>query len=57
MVDEHAHPLLRRIASRMYHLWEHVLDRLSREEVVPAVSVVATIVFLIAGGYLMAYLV
>ncbi|XP_043236907.1 dnaJ homolog subfamily C member 16-like [Amphibalanus amphitrite] len=57
LVDEHAHPLLRRIASRLYHLWEYVLDRLSRDEVVPAVSVVATIVFLIAGGYLMAYLV
>ena len=57
LVDEHAHTLLRRIASRMYHLWEYVCDRLSREEVVPAVSVLVTIGFLIAGGYLMAYLV
>ncbi|XP_037074988.1 dnaJ homolog subfamily C member 16-like [Pollicipes pollicipes] len=57
LIDEHAHTLLRRILNRLYHLWEYIGDRLSREEVLPAVSVLVTIVFLIAGGYLMAYLV
>ncbi|KAK2705638.1 dnaJ homolog subfamily C member 16-like isoform X2 [Artemia franciscana] len=57
LVDENAAGLLQRIYNRILILLESIKDRIRKEDLLAAVSVIATIVFIMAVAYVMAYLV
>lgn len=56
-MDEHAQGLLFRIVTKLYASLEYFVDNLGSEHIWPALSVVATILFILGVGYLMSYLV
>lgn len=57
LLDEHAQGLLFRIVTKLYTSLEYFVDNLGSEHIWPALSVVATILFILGVGYLMSYLV
>merc|ERR1719431_626836 len=57
LVDEHATTIFARIASRMIELSEVLRDNITMDELIPAASLVLTVAVIIAGGYVMSYLV
>lgn len=56
-MDEHAQSLFVRIANRMIEMVEAMRDTITKDELLPAVSLVVTVGFIIIGGYVMSYLV
>lgn len=57
LVDEHASTIFARIANRMIELSEVLRDNITKDELIPAASLVLTVAVIIAGGYVMSYLV
>jgi len=57
IMDEHAVSMFSRMANRMIEISEILRDNITLDELLPAVSLVATVGVIIAGGYLMSYLV
>lgn len=57
LFDEHAKGIFGRIASRVGTFVESVYDGLNKDQILPALSIIGTIVFILAVGYFMAYLV
>jgi DnaJ family protein C protein 16 len=57
LVDEHATSVFARIANRMIELSEILRDNITMDELIPAASLVLTVGVIIAGGYVMSYLV
>ncbi|XP_969135.2 dnaJ homolog subfamily C member 16 isoform X1 [Tribolium castaneum] len=57
LFDEHAKGIFGRIASKVGTFVESVYDGLSKDQILPALSIVGTIIFILAVGYFMAYLV
>eukprot|EP00092_Neocalanus_flemingeri_P087100 GFUD01109853.1.p1 GENE.GFUD01109853.1~~GFUD01109853.1.p1 ORF type:complete len:797 (+),score=258.24 GFUD01109853.1:84-2474(+) len=57
LVDEHATSVFARIANRMIELSEVLRDNITMDELIPAASLVLTVGVIIAGGYVMSYLV
>lgn len=55
--DEHAQSLFVRMANRMIEMVETIRESITRDELLPAVSLVLTVGFIIVGGYVMNYLV
>uniref|UniRef100_A0A182PTY3 DnaJ homolog subfamily C member 16 n=1 Tax=Anopheles epiroticus TaxID=199890 RepID=A0A182PTY3_9DIPT len=56
LLDEHAENPIMRIFNRIILALEYVSDNLGQEHILPALSVVGTIVFILTIGYLMSYL-
>ena len=57
LVDEHAISVFARIANRMIEISEILRDNITMDELIPAASLVLTVGVIIAGGYVMSYLV
>lgn len=57
LFDEHAKGVFGRIASRVGHFLEAIYDGLSKEQILPAVSIIGTVIFILIVGYFMTYLV
>lgn len=57
MLDEHAQSIFVQIFNKMLLILEYFGDNLGREHVLPVLSVFGTIGFIVAIGYLLAYLV
>lgn len=57
LMDEHAHGLFVRVANKMLEAVEALRESISKDELLPAVSLVVTVGFIVAGGYVMSYLV
>ena len=57
LFEEHAQSLFVRSANRMIEMVETLRESVTKDELLPAVSLVVTVVFIIAGGYVMNYLV
>jgi len=57
LVDEHATTVFARIAAKMIELSEVLRDNITKDELIPAASLVLTVAVIIAGGYVMSYLV
>ena len=57
LLDEHAVSMFAKIANRMIEISEILRDNVTMDELIPAASLVATVGVIIAGGYLMSYLV
>lgn len=56
-MDEHAQSLLTRIVNKCYITIDYLFDNIGHEHLLPALSVVGTIAFILGVGYLMAHLV
>ncbi|XP_055949494.1 dnaJ homolog subfamily C member 16-like [Argiope bruennichi] len=57
LADEHALGLFSRVLNRMILMGDVIWDNLTRQEILPAISVVLSIGFIILVGYIMSYLV
>lgn len=57
LVDEHASGLLTRIVNRLVLMGDALWDNITRQEILPALSVVMSIGFIVLVGYIMSYLV
>ncbi|XP_055523691.1 dnaJ homolog subfamily C member 16 isoform X1 [Wyeomyia smithii] len=57
LLDEHAQGLVVRILNKVLLAFEYMTDNLGQEHILPALSVVGTVAFILAAGYLMSYLV
>jgi len=57
LVDEHATGIFVRIANKMIEISEILRDNITKDELIPAASLVMTVGIIIAGGYVMSYLV
>lgn len=57
LVDEHASSIFARIANKMIEMSEILRDNITKDELIPAASLVVTVAVIIAGGYVMSYLV
>lgn len=57
LLDEHAKGLISRIINKILLTFEYLADNLGREHILPALSVLGTVGFILGVGYLMAYLV
>jgi len=57
LMDEHASSIFVRIANRMIEFSEILRDNITKDELIPAASLVLTVLVIIAGGYVMSYLV
>lgn len=57
LFDEHALGFIKKTLIKISHFLEALYENLGKEQILPAVSVLGTIVFILAIGYLMAYLV
>lgn len=57
LLDEHAQSIFVQIINKMFLLFEYFAENLGREHILPVLSVFGTIGFIVAIGYLLAYLV
>lgn len=57
LLDEHAQGLVIRILNKVLLAFEYMTENLGQEHILPALSVVGTIAFILGAGYLMSYLV
>lgn len=57
LLDEHAQGLVVRILNKFLLAYEYMTENLGQEHILPALSVVGTIAFILGAGYLMSYLV
>lgn len=57
LLDEHAIGILAHIVHRILLAFEYFADNVGREHILPVLSTIASIAFVIGAGYLMAYLV
>lgn len=57
LVDEHATGIFVKIANKMIEISEILRDNITKDELIPAASLVMTVGIIIAGGYVMSYLV
>ena len=57
LVDEHAQGILSRISSRLAAAVDLLREHITRQELLAVASVVGTVLFILAVGYVMTYLV
>ena len=57
LVDEHTTPLFVKIATKIFEAVESIHENITLDEILPSLSLVATVVFILVGGYIMSYLV
>jgi len=57
LVDEHAQGILSRISSRLITAVELLRDHITRQDLLAVASVIGTVLFIVAVGYVMTYLV
>lgn len=56
-MDEHAQGMITQIFNKMLLTFEYFGDKVGQEVILPILSVIASIVFVVAVGYTMAYFV
>lgn len=57
LLDEHAQGVFSRIVTRLFITADIVYESLTKDQLLPILSIVATIVFIVGAGYFMSYLV
>ncbi|XP_065351702.1 dnaJ homolog subfamily C member 16 isoform X2 [Cloeon dipterum] len=57
LIDEHAQGMVGRILNKIFVASEYLRDNVTKEQLLPALSVVGTVLFIVVAGYFMAYLV
>lgn len=56
-MDEHAQGIFTKIITKLLIMADIVYEGMTRDQILPAISIVGTIVFIVAAGYFMSYLV
>ena len=56
-MDEHAQGLISKILNKIFQSLEYMGDNVGEEHLLPILSAIGTVVFIVGFGYLMAYLV
>lgn len=56
-MDEHAQGMVLQIINKVLLTFEYFSDNLSEEYVLPVLSVIGTVLFIVGAGFLMSYLV
>uniref|UniRef100_A0A182RVV9 DnaJ homolog subfamily C member 16 n=1 Tax=Anopheles funestus TaxID=62324 RepID=A0A182RVV9_ANOFN len=56
LLDEHAENAVMRMLNRILLALEYMVDNLGQEHILPAISVIGTVAFILIIGYLMSYL-
>lgn len=56
-MDEHAQGVVAQILTKVILLFEYLGENIEKEDVLPVLSVIGTVVFIVGVGYFMAYLV
>ncbi|KAJ1527591.1 hypothetical protein ONE63_007554 [Megalurothrips usitatus] len=57
LIDEHAQGMVTRMVNKLLLTADFLKESIGKDQILPAISVLGTILFIIGGGYLMAYLV
>lgn len=57
LLDEHAQGMVLQIINKVLLTFEYFSDNLSEEYVLPVLSVIGTVLFIVGVGFLMSYLV
>lgn len=57
LFDEHAQGILGRIFTKLIMFSSSIYDGLDKDQILPALSIIGTLIFIVAIGYFMAYLV
>lgn len=57
LFDEHAQSLISRLLSKLEYISEYLIDNLEKEHVLALLSLLGTIIFMFAVGYVMVYFV
>lgn len=56
-MDEHEQGMVTQIFNKVLLIFDYMNDNIGQEHILPVLSVIATILFIVGVGYLMAYLV
>lgn len=57
LFDEHAQGIVWRIINKLVSVQDYLRDNVTQDDILPAVSILVTVLFIVAGGYIMSYLV
>ncbi|GFG31560.1 hypothetical protein Cfor_00470 [Coptotermes formosanus] len=57
LIDEHAQGIMSRILTKLLQTAEFFRDNMTKDQLLPLLSIVATILFIVAGGYILSYVV
>ncbi|KAJ9586685.1 hypothetical protein L9F63_019723, partial [Diploptera punctata] len=57
LIDEHAQGIMSKILSKLLQTADFFKDNITRDQLLPLLSILATILFIIAGGYILSYIV
>ncbi|MPC13941.1 DnaJ subfamily C member 16 [Portunus trituberculatus] len=57
LFDEHAQGIVWRIINKLVSVQDYLRDNVTEDDLLPAVSILVTVLFIVAGGYIMSYLV
>ena len=56
LIDEHTQGVVSRLLSKLLLTAEYLNENLGKEHILPALSVLATVLVILAAGYFMSYL-
>jgi len=57
LIDEHAQGIMSRILTKLFQTADFFRDNITKDQLLPVLSVVATILLIVAVGYILSYLV
>lgn len=57
LIDEHAQGIVTRIINKLMTSLEYLKENVTKDQLLPLLSIAATILFIVIGGYIMTYLV
>jgi DnaJ family protein C protein 16 len=57
LIDEHAQGIMSKILTKLLQTADFFKDNITKDQLLPLLSVAATILFIVAGGYILSYIV
>jgi DnaJ family protein C protein 16 len=57
LIDEHAQGMMSRILMKLLQTADFFRDNITKDQLLPLLSILATILFIVAGGYVLSYIV
>ncbi|PNF40918.1 hypothetical protein B7P43_G14976 [Cryptotermes secundus] len=57
LIDEHAQGMMSRIVMKLLQTADFFKDNITKDQLLPLLSILATILFIVAGGYVLSYIV
>ena len=56
LVDEHSISVFVKVATKIFEFVEIIHENITTDEILPSLSLVVTVIFILIGGYVMSYL-